>query len=115
VQLIGGDEIALGSGKAELLGHIARAASISAAAKAMGMSYRRTWLLVDAMNRRFREPLVETHPGGGATAAPGESRRGKGAAAYAALLDRIEEGAGAELTLPQEMVRSDRRASVRAE
>ncbi len=31
----------------------------------MGMSYRRTWLLVDSLNQLFREPLVVTRPGGG--------------------------------------------------
>lgn len=30
----------------------------------MGMSYRRTWLLVDALNRCWRERVVETVPGG---------------------------------------------------
>ena len=29
----------------------------------MGMSYRRTWLLVDAMNRCWQAPLVATVPG----------------------------------------------------
>jgi molybdate transport system regulatory protein len=31
----------------------------------MGMSYRRTWLLVDTMNRCWAQPLVQTAPGGG--------------------------------------------------
>lgn len=31
----------------------------------MGMSYRRTWLLVDNLNQLFKEPLVITRPGGG--------------------------------------------------
>ena len=51
LQLYCGDEIAMGPGKADLLEAIERAGSISAASRAMGMSYRRTWLLVDAMNR----------------------------------------------------------------
>ena len=29
----------------------------------MGMSYRRAWLLVDTMNRCWKEPLVATVPG----------------------------------------------------
>jgi molybdate transport system regulatory protein len=107
VQLYCGDEIALGPGKAELLDHIERAGSISAAAKAMGMSYRRAWLLVDAMNRCFREPLVETHPGGGADRGARLTEAGReAAAAYAALLRRIAAGAdGGELALLQDMVR----------
>ena len=63
IQLYCGDEIAMGPGKADLLDAIARHGSISAAARALGMSYRRAWLLVDAMNRCWRDPLVETSPG----------------------------------------------------
>ena len=63
IQLLCGDEIAMGPGKADLLDAIAAHGSISAAARAMDMSYRRAWLLVDAMNRCWREPLVETSPG----------------------------------------------------
>lgn len=58
-----GDEIAMGPGKADLLEAIAAHRSISAAGRAMGMSYRRTWLLVDTMNRCWAEPLVATTPG----------------------------------------------------
>lgn len=53
----------LGPGKIALLEAIAREGSISAAARALGMSYRRAWLLVDGLNRMFREPAVETRPG----------------------------------------------------
>ena len=49
-----GDEIAMGPGKADLLEAIAREGSISAAGRALGMSYRRAWMLVDAMNGCFR-------------------------------------------------------------
>lgn len=63
-QILCGDEIAMGPGKAALLEAIAREGSITAAGKALGMSYRRAWLLVDAMNRCWVEPLVETVAGG---------------------------------------------------
>lgn len=59
-----GDEIAFGPGKAELLEAIKATGSISAAGKIMDMSYRRAWLLVDAMNRCFHTALVETAKGG---------------------------------------------------
>lgn len=59
-----GAEIAIGPGKAELLAAIAETGSISASAKRLGMSYRRAWLLVDTMNRCFREPLVASATGG---------------------------------------------------
>lgn len=58
------EEIAFGPGKADLLDAIVATGSISAAGKQLGMSYRRTWLLVDAMNRCFQQPLVETATGG---------------------------------------------------
>lgn len=65
LQLMCGDAFALGPGKADLLDAIAAHGSISAAGRALGMSYRRSWLLVDEMNRCFRERLVETLAGGG--------------------------------------------------
>jgi molybdate transport system regulatory protein len=65
VQIFCGDEIAMGPGKADLLEAIDALGSISAAGRSMGMSYRRTWLLVDVMNRCWRERLVETVAGGG--------------------------------------------------
>ena len=55
---------ALGPGRAELMERIARTGSISAAAREMGMSYRRAWLLVEATNAAFVEPLVATSTGG---------------------------------------------------
>ena len=55
---------AIGPGKAELLDHIAATGSISAAAREMGMSYRRAWKLVEALNEDFSGPLVETSTGG---------------------------------------------------
>lgn len=63
-QIMLGDEIAMGPGKADLLEAIEKTGSISAAGRALGMSYRRTWLLVDTMNRCWNEPLVETATGG---------------------------------------------------
>jgi molybdate transport system regulatory protein len=64
-QILCGDAVAMGPGKADLLEAIAREGSISAAGRALGMSYRRTWLLVDEMNRCWRAPLVSTVRGGG--------------------------------------------------
>jgi molybdate transport system regulatory protein len=59
-----GAEIAMGPGKADLLDAIAATGSISQSARRLGMSYRRAWLLVDTMNRCFREPLVASAAGG---------------------------------------------------
>src|SRR5271154_2976804 len=55
---------AIGPGKVKLLELIDALGSISAAGRQMGMSYRRAWLLVDSLNRCFREPLVSSHTGG---------------------------------------------------
>jgi molybdate transport system regulatory protein len=52
--------IALGPGKADLLAAIASTGSISAAGRALGMSYRRAWVLAATMNDCFRRPLVAT-------------------------------------------------------
>ena len=64
IRMLHGDEIAMGPGKATLLEAIAEKGSISAAAKHMNMSYRRAWLLVDAMNRCFSSSLVISSAGG---------------------------------------------------
>lgn len=55
---------AIGPGKAELIERIFETGSISAAGRAMGMSYRRAWQLVEALNRSFREPVIVTAIGG---------------------------------------------------
>ena len=54
----------IGPGKIKLLELIEATGSISAAGRQMGMSYRRAWLLVDALNHCFREPLVAAQVGG---------------------------------------------------
>jgi molybdate transport system regulatory protein len=55
---------AVGPGKIRLLETIAQTGSISRAGRALGMSYRRSWLLIDDLNRSFREPVITTRPGG---------------------------------------------------
>src|SRR5262249_56053963 len=54
----------IGGGKMRLLEVIDEQGSIAAAGRAMDMSYRRAWLLIDNMNRCFREPLVRKQMGG---------------------------------------------------
>jgi molybdate transport system regulatory protein len=56
--------LVLGPGKVELLEAIDRTGSISAAGREMGMSYRRAWLLVSALNEMFGRTLVSTSAGG---------------------------------------------------
>ncbi len=70
LRILLGSAIAMGPGKADLLQAIEDEGSITGAARRMGMSYRRAWLLIEVMNNSFRGPLVETARGG---------RRGGGA------------------------------------
>lgn len=64
LRILLGADIMLGPGKADLLEQIAATGSIAAAGRALGMSYKRAWLLVEALNRSFREPLVAASKGG---------------------------------------------------
>ena len=58
------NDIAIGPGKVALLEAIIETGSITAAAKALGMSYRRAWLLIDSMNQMFKLPVVDAATGG---------------------------------------------------
>jgi molybdate transport system regulatory protein len=66
-----GEDARLGPGKVALLEQIAATGSISAAARTMGMSYKRAWDLVEEVNGMFDAPLVASQSGG---------RKGGGAA-----------------------------------
>lgn len=69
-----GNGIRLGPGKVLLLEKIVETGSLSAAARAMDMSYKRAWQLIDEMNGVFSAPVVTTKAGG---------RKGGGAAVTA--------------------------------
>src|SRR5215472_15564398 len=62
VDLVSG--VRIGPGKVAVLEEIARSGSISAAGRALRMSYRRTWELVEDLNRSLGTPVVETAAGG---------------------------------------------------
>lgn len=64
VRIVFGPHAGLGPGKIDLLDAIGRTGSISAAGRALGMSYRRAWLLVDAVNKLFAQPAVIASAGG---------------------------------------------------
>lgn len=95
----------MGPGKAALLDSVQATGSISAAARAMGMDYKRAWLLVDSLNRAFNTLVVQRAAGGagggGASLTPfgtdllARFRRLEAAAAAgsAADLDAIERHA----------------------
>jgi len=64
LRVLGAKAPAMGPGRAELIERIDRTGSISAAAREMGMSYRRAWQLVEALNAAYRERLILTTVGG---------------------------------------------------
>lgn len=64
LRVVLGPGVFLGPGKGELLEGIAATGSISAAGRAMGMSYKRAWMLVETLNGYFRAPLVTAATGG---------------------------------------------------
>ncbi len=79
-----------GPGKADLLAGIERTGSIAAAGREMGMSYKRAWDLVQAMNAMFSSPLVAMARGGakgGGAALTDEGER------VLALYNRVQDAA----------------------
>jgi molybdate transport system regulatory protein len=64
LRIVFGDDIRLGPGKIDLVAAVARTGSIAAAGRELGMSYRRAWLLIDEINRLFRQPVVLASAGG---------------------------------------------------
>lgn len=70
ISIVFGSGARLGPGKAALLESIRDSGSISAAARDMGMSYKRAWLLLASINQAFEHPAVDAatggHRGGGA-------------------------------------------------
>jgi molybdate transport system regulatory protein len=67
----------IGPGKVAVLEEIARSGSISAAGRALRMSYRRTWELVEDLNRSLGTPVVETAAGGNGGGGAELTRAGK--------------------------------------
>ncbi len=64
LRVTAGDAIYVGPGKIALLEAIRDTRSITAAAKSLGMSYRRAWILVDEMNRALASAVVASATGG---------------------------------------------------
>ncbi|MGB6450720.1 MAG: hypothetical protein WBE92_08215, partial [Steroidobacteraceae bacterium] len=59
-----GPESSIGPGKIALLEHIEATGSLSQAARDLGMSYRRAWLLLDDLNHALGEPVTTMSVGG---------------------------------------------------
>jgi molybdate transport system regulatory protein len=64
LRVTAGETIAVGPGKVSLLEAIRKTESITAAAKSIGMSYRRAWILIDELNASLKKPAVRSAKGG---------------------------------------------------
>lgn len=96
LRLVFGPEEWMGPGKAELLEHIETTGSISAAGRAMGMSYKRAWQLVETMNGMFRDPLVLSSRGGAKGGGAVLTEAGHKVLAEFRALEDTAQSAGAE-------------------
>lgn len=114
LRVLASDHPAIGPGKAQLVALIDSTGSISAAAREMGMSYRRAWQLVEALNASFIEPVVVTAVGG---------KRGGGAvvtefgrtlvAQFRAMEDKASAAIAADLEHLQRQMRKPPRSTRR--
>jgi molybdate transport system regulatory protein len=87
--------VAMGPGRAELLEGIRETGSIAAAGRRMGMSYKRAWGLVEAMNGAFRMPLVDAAKGGAGGGGAALTEAGQAVLAAYRRLEGAAEAAGA--------------------
>ena len=94
----------IGPGKIELLRQIREHRSISAAARAMDMSYRRAWLLVQDLNEVFAEPIVAKWLGG--TSRGGAKLTAAGERLVASYETVVQRSAEANRALLNEILRS---------
>ena len=98
----------LGPGKVALLEHIRDSRSLAAAARAMGMSYKRAWALLAALNAMFDEPVAVSHPGRNVAGATELTPFGE---RVIALFRAVERGAAqATAAAVQELSDASRRA-----
>src|SRR3954470_10257235 len=105
------DEGRLGPGKVALLERIQSECSISAAGRAMSMSYKRAWELVSEINRSFDEPLVTAQTGGRAGGGAALTPRGQELVRhYRAIERKALSATAAHLKALQAISRSPRRA-----
>ena len=110
IDLPNGDRI--GPGKIALLEAIRSTGSISAGARALGMSYRRAWLLVEEINETLREPAVSAETGGrsggGAVVTPAGERI---IDLYRSIESHARTAAGGEFRAIGKLVRAEKARS----
>lgn len=93
-----GKGVSLGPGKIDLLRKIKETGSISAAARALGLPYKRAWLLLDSLSPGFSTPLLETFAGGKSGGGARLTPRGEAlVAAYDELERKLNDAAQDEL------------------
>lgn len=98
LRLLFGDRLVFGPGKGELLARIEESGSIAAAGRALGMSYKRAWALVEEMNAVFRAPLVISARGGAGGGGATLTAEGQEVlAAYRAMLAAVEAAAAPQV------------------
>lgn len=106
------DAIVIGPGKVALLEAIREAGSISGAARMLGMSYRRAWMLLDEMNGALVSPAVITATGGsrggGATLTPVGERIIRH---YQAIESRAEQAAAEDIAALKALLAADQNRS----
>lgn len=109
IRIVFGAEAMLGPGKADLLERIRAEGSIAAAGRAMSMSYKRAWMLVEEMNEAFREPLVESTRGGAQGGGARLTEAGETVLAhYRSLEDVAAQAGAARIDALQAMLRTNR-------
>lgn len=100
------ESLNIGPGKIDLLRKVDETHSISAAARAIGMTYKRAWLLIDSLNQGFHRPVVETATGGKGGGGTTLTVLGKQLVErYIALEARVNSSAKAELDALLRLVR----------
>lgn len=104
IDLSNGDRI--GPGKVALLEAIQAKGSISGAARSLGMSYRRAWLLVEEINKALAKPAVVAEmggrAGGGASVTPAGA---KIVELYRSIESRTRKASSGEFTAIAKLVR----------
>lgn len=99
---------ALGPGKADLLAGIGETGSIAAAGRRMGMSYKRAWLLAEALNEMFAAPLIDAAKGGAGGGGAALTPLGQRVLdAYRRLEHAAAEAGAAELATMRRALRSN--------
>jgi molybdate transport system regulatory protein len=101
----------IGPGKVAVLEEIARSGSISAAGRALHISYRRTWELVEDLNATLGAPVVQTAAGGSGGGGASLTELGQAVVArYRAIEEDCAAAARKHLAALQRVARARRPA-----